>query len=99
MIKTDLLYANLPVVADAGRSEDRLTPVDAIQLLSIPEFCRRYGQSRSVVYELLGSGGRPPDLKGVKVGRRTFIPLDEAEKWRTSLPAFRPHHPDGADHD
>jgi hypothetical protein len=48
---------------------------------TIPEFCEVYGPSRSGTYEMFAAGV----IKPVKIGRRTFIPADEAERWLATL--------------
>lgn len=51
------------------------------RLLTIREFSKRYGRSRSRTYELIKSG----ELVAVKDGRSTLIPSDAAEAWATNL--------------
>lgn len=48
---------------------------------AILDFCRRYGVGRSKVYDEIRSGR----LIAVKVGRRTLIKDDDAERWLASL--------------
>jgi excisionase family DNA binding protein len=48
---------------------------------AIVDFCRRYGVSRSKAYDEIRSGR----LTAVKVGRRTLIKDDDAERWLASL--------------
>lgn len=55
------------------------------KMLSIAEFGATYGVSRSRAYELLAGG----ELSAVKVGRSTRIPVEAAEAWKCSLPAFQ----------
>jgi excisionase family DNA binding protein len=55
------------------------------ELLSIPVFCQRYRVSRSLTYRLMGSGA----IAAVKVGRLTRIRSEDAERWVSSLSAFR----------
>jgi excisionase family DNA binding protein len=55
------------------------------RLLTIPEFCRRYGRSRSRAYELIRAG----ELPAVKEGRSTRIPVDGAEAWARKLIPMR----------
>ena len=52
--------------------------------LSIDEFCERFAIGRTYVYRELACGR----LHAQKAGRRTIIPLDEAERWLRSLPAY-----------
>lgn len=51
--------------------------------LSIIDFCRWAAIGRTAAYEELKSGR----LRARKCGRRTIIPMTEAERWLTSLPA------------
>lgn len=48
---------------------------------AIRDFIESYGVSRSYVYELFNRG----DLEYVKVGKRTLIPVESAERWFNSL--------------
>lgn len=57
-----------------------------LELLDIRDFTHRYNISRSTLYKLIG--GR--SLAAVKVGRRTFIRADEAERWAASLQQLKP---------
>lgn len=50
--------------------------------LTIPEFCRRYGIGRSLVYNERKAGR----IIFRKVGSRTLILHGEAERWAASLP-------------
>lgn len=45
-------------------------------------FCNRYGIGRSKAYDEIKSGR----LTGVKIGRRTLIREEDAERWLRSLP-------------
>jgi excisionase family DNA binding protein len=56
------------------------------RLLSKKEFCNRYGVSSTTFYELL-KGGK---LKALKCGTKTLIDEVEAERWKASLPLYRP---------
>jgi excisionase family DNA binding protein len=56
------------------------------RLLSIPEFCDRYSTGRTLTFAEI----KARRLAAVKVGRKTLIPEDAAEKWLRSLPAARP---------
>jgi excisionase family DNA binding protein len=64
---------DVPWTTDGERSRKRL--------LTIREFSRLYGRSRSRTYELIRSG----ELLAVKEGRSTLIPSDAAEAWAGSL--------------
>ena len=48
------------------------------RLLSIKDFSRLYGPGKSTTYELIKAG----ELQIVKVGARSFIPIECAEAWR-----------------
>ena len=54
--------------------------------LQIPEAVRVSGLSRSRIYEALKQG----DLRGIKAGRRTLIPVAELEAYLASLPEYQP---------
>lgn len=60
-------------------------------MLSISEFSESYGPGRTKIYELLATG----DLRAVKVGGRTLIPAEEAERWKKALPKWDPETPSG----
>jgi excisionase family DNA binding protein len=47
----------------------------------IATFCKKYGIGRSKAYEEIKSGR----LVALKVGRRTLISADDAERWLSSL--------------
>lgn len=49
--------------------------------LSIPKFCTWADVGRSKVYQEIGAGR----LRAVKFGKRTLIPLPEAQRWLDSL--------------
>lgn len=53
-----------------------------IKALTIRSFTEAYGISRAKIYRLIEEG----DLKAVKVGSRTLIPIESAEAWFASLP-------------
>lgn len=50
--------------------------------LSVIEFCRSFGISRSMFYKLLREG-RGPRL--MKIGRRTLITPEAAQEWKIRL--------------
>lgn len=52
--------------------------------LTIRQFGELFGPKATKTYALLKSG----ELRGVKIGRNTYIPLVEAERWTKSLPAY-----------
>ena len=51
-------------------------------VLSVNDFCQWAGIGRTAFYAELKSGR----LVARKFGRRTIVPLSEAEKWLDSLP-------------
>jgi len=52
--------------------------------LQIPEAVQVSGLSRSRIYEAL----RKQELRAIKAGRRTLIPVAELEAYLASLPSF-----------
>jgi excisionase family DNA binding protein len=50
-------------------------------VMSVQQFCRDFGVSHTTFYELKKNG----QLKAVKVGRRTLVRFDEAQRWLNSL--------------
>ena len=58
------------------------------RLLPKAEFCRLYGVGHSSFYGLVNSG----QLRALKIGARTFVEAGEAERWKASLPAYKPLH-------
>jgi excisionase family DNA binding protein len=54
--------------------------------LTIHEFVARYSIGRSKIYEEAAAGR----LKLRKVGKKTLITVDDAEKWLASLPTVEP---------
>jgi excisionase family DNA binding protein len=54
-----------------------------IALLSISDFCERYGISRTSVYRQFNAGQIPI----VKIGRATRIRTTDAEQWAANLPS------------
>ncbi|WP_373084892.1 helix-turn-helix domain-containing protein [Sneathiella sp.] len=53
--------------------------------LQIPEAVRASGISRSCLYEALKRG----DLRAVKAGRRTLIPVADLQEYLANLPQYR----------
>ncbi|MCB1417648.1 MAG: helix-turn-helix domain-containing protein [Notoacmeibacter sp.] len=51
---------------------------------TIPEFVKFSGASRSTAYREIAAGR----LKAVKLGKRTLIRADEAQRWLDALPAM-----------
>ncbi len=70
-------HAHADSSIDSGASE-RL-------LLSVSEFCKQTGLSRSKAYLELSEG----TLRARKIGRRTVIPIQEARRWIEQLPEYR----------
>ncbi len=56
-----------------------LEPAPAV--LSVHQFCQNFGISHTTFYELRKRG----KLKAVKVGRRTLVRVEEAQRWLNSL--------------
>jgi excisionase family DNA binding protein len=50
--------------------------------ISIPDCCKKYTISRSTLYDIIRRGEIPVR----KVGRRSIISVEDAEKWFESLP-------------
>ena len=69
---------------EIGKSNSAFIP----QNLTIKQFGEVFGPGVTKTYSLLKSG----DLKGVKIGRLTYIPRAEAERWHNSLPAYTPQN-------
>lgn len=51
------------------------------RVLTIPEFCERYGLGRTMAYEQIAKG----KLKSFLCGRKRLIAVDDAERWLLSL--------------
>ena len=51
--------------------------------MSVAEFCAWSGLCKTTVYKIIGQG----ELRRLKYGRRTLIPVDEALRWQNSLAA------------
>jgi hypothetical protein len=49
--------------------------------LSVPEFCDWSRLGRTSVCKIIAKG----ELRPLKYGRRTLIPMEEALRWRNSL--------------
>ncbi len=58
---------------------------NAIGVFSVNDFCQWAGIGRTAVYAELKAGR----LTARKFGRRTIIPVSEAERWLDSLPAIQ----------
>jgi len=52
------------------------------RVLTISEFIDAYGVGRTKLYELIKNN----EIAVKKFGRKTLIPIDEAERWLESLP-------------
>ena len=55
-------------------------------LLTVPEFCRHYNVSRSLLYRML----REEQIVAVKVGRLTRIRREDADAWARRLANYKP---------
>jgi excisionase family DNA binding protein len=60
----------------------QMAATDDKKLLTLADLKRQYGVGRTYGYKLIRNG----DLEAVKVGSKTMITLEAAEKWRRSLP-------------
>jgi hypothetical protein len=54
------------------------------QNLTIKQFGELFGPRTTKTYELLKTG----QLRAVKIGKLTFIPYAEAQRWASSLPSY-----------
>lgn len=54
--------------------------------LTVRQFGELYGPKATKTYSLLKSG----ELQGVKIGRNTYIPRAEADRWAKNLPSYKP---------
>lgn len=56
-----------------------MTNTDTVikRVYSVNEFCAAYGLGRTSVYNEIQSGR----LKVAKVGKRTLVPIEEADRW------------------
>lgn len=61
---------------NANSNAARVAPV-ATGALSVNEFCAAYGIGRTLAYSEIKAG----ELKPVKIGRRTLIPVNVAADW------------------
>jgi excisionase family DNA binding protein len=59
---------------------------DGLRAISLREFARCYGVGLTTAYEEIRAGR----LKKVKIGKRSLILVDEAERWLKSLPVYEP---------
>jgi hypothetical protein len=55
------------------------------KLIPIREFGDTYGPRRTATYDLIKEG----KLEAVKIGSRTLIDVESAERWAASLPRFQ----------
>jgi hypothetical protein len=62
-----------------GRSQQARGPPDAIDAMSIREFCRRNNLSEPFYYKLQKQG-LGPDV--IKIGKRTLISTKAGDRWR-----------------
>jgi len=54
-----------------------------VAFYTVREFCGRYRTSHTSFYNLRNSGR----LKTVKIGRRTYVRVEDAEAWAAQLPS------------
>ncbi len=64
-------------------SQTKAAPIRA-SVLSVNDFCQWAGIGRTAFYAELKAGR----LIARKFGRRTIVPMSEAEKWLDSLPVI-----------
>lgn len=69
------LYGAVTAVTEALRAESR-QPTEPDMVLTVGEAAEWLGVSRSLIYTLMGTG----ELSSIKIGRRRFIPVVEAER-------------------
>lgn len=62
-------------------------------LLPLKKVCSLTNLSRSYIYTRLQSG----ELKAIKVGRRTFVKMDDLHSWIACHSAFTPLKPESAE--
>ena len=55
------------------------------KLLTVPEFCRAANIRTTKAYDIFNSG----EIKVVKVGRKTLVPITELERWIESLETYK----------
>lgn len=55
-------------------------------LISVAEFCRRFGMGKTKAYELFADGA----VATKKLGRRRLVELASAESWADALPGAPP---------
>ena len=65
--------------------DDHPTPKTKPGAFSVNDFCRWAGIGRTAAYAEM----KAERLFAKKFGRRTFIPVAEAERWLNALPAQR----------
>lgn len=58
---------------------ERSTAATERRAYHVTEFCRAYGISRALFYELLRAGKAP---RTFTVGRRRLVSVESAERWR-----------------
>jgi excisionase family DNA binding protein len=66
------------LVGDIGPQVVGQMPItDGVRMISVDEFCRRYGIGRTLTYAEIKAGR----LRSCKIGRRRVIRIDDAEAW------------------
>lgn len=56
------------------------------RFISIRDFGAQYGPKRTKTYDMIATG----KIQAVKIGPRTMITRESAERWAASLPRFTP---------
>jgi len=69
---------------EGRKSRPRPTTLSKPLCISVNQATARYGVGRTKLYELLGAGA----LKARKLGAKTLIDVDSADRFFSSLPAF-----------
>ena len=78
-------YITAHSLAERRTMEQKAAVKATSGVFSVNEFCHWAGIGRTAVYAEMKAGR----LTARKFGRRTIIPVSEAEKWLASLPAVR----------
>ena len=59
------------------------------ELLTVQQFCERYGAGRTRCFALLASG----QIEAKRFGARTLIVAESARRWAASLPKWQSTRP------
>jgi excisionase family DNA binding protein len=70
------------LVGDIGPQVVGQMPItDGVRMISVDEFCRRYGIGKTMTYAEMAAGR----LRYCACGRRRLISVDDAEAWADSI--------------